>query len=135
MAFFKFRFPGQSASASVDAVASGPSENIEVVRKRARHRLIGSVVLVLVAVVLVLLTRLHMIGNTVPTVTPTKVTATPSSPTATTSPAPPTYSARVGRLKLVASEGVTAKKDGDGFASRASAANWLDMVHSLARMA
>jgi len=49
MAFFKFRFPGQAASA--EAVSAAPSENIEVVRRRARHRLIGSVVLVLVAVV------------------------------------------------------------------------------------
>jgi DedD protein len=49
MAFFKFRFPGQAAS--VDAVTSGPNENIEVVRRRARHRLMGSVVLVLTAVV------------------------------------------------------------------------------------
>lgn len=49
MAFFKFRFPGQTASA--EAVTSGPNENIEVVRRRARHRLMGSVVLVLIAVV------------------------------------------------------------------------------------
>ncbi len=49
MAFFKFRFPGQTASA--EAVSSGPNENIEVVRRRARHRLMGSVVLVLIAVV------------------------------------------------------------------------------------
>jgi len=49
MAFFKFRFPGQTAS--VEAVSSGPNENIEVVRRRARHRLMGAVVLVLVAVV------------------------------------------------------------------------------------
>jgi DedD protein len=49
MAFFKFRFPGQNAS--TDAVTPGPSENIEVVRRRARHRLMGAVVLVLVAVV------------------------------------------------------------------------------------
>jgi DedD protein len=48
MAFFKFRFPGQSASA--EAVTAGPNENIEVVRRRARHRLMGAVVLVLVAV-------------------------------------------------------------------------------------
>lgn len=48
MAFFKFRFPGRNASA--EAVASGPNENIEVVRRRARFRLIGAVVLVLVAV-------------------------------------------------------------------------------------
>ncbi len=32
-------------------MTSGPNENIEVVRRRARHRLIGAVVLVLVAVV------------------------------------------------------------------------------------
>jgi DedD protein len=49
MAFFKFRFPGQTASA--EAVTSGPNENLEVVRRRARHRLMGAVVLVLVAVV------------------------------------------------------------------------------------
>lgn len=49
MAFFKFRFPGQTASA--EAVTAGPNENIEVVRRRARHRLIGAVVLVLLAVV------------------------------------------------------------------------------------
>lgn len=49
MAFFKFRFPGQTAS--TEAVTSGPNENIEVVRRRARHRLMGAVVLVLVAVV------------------------------------------------------------------------------------
>jgi len=49
MAFFKLRFPGQSASA--EAVTAGPNENIEVVRRRARHRLIGAVVLVLAAVI------------------------------------------------------------------------------------
>lgn len=49
MAFFKFRFPGRNTSA--EAVASGPNENIEVVRRRARYRLIGAVVLVLIAVV------------------------------------------------------------------------------------
>ena len=48
MAFFKFRFPGRNAS--VEAVASGPNENIEVVRRRARYRLMGAVVLVLMAV-------------------------------------------------------------------------------------
>lgn len=53
MAFFKFRLPGQAASttAPAEAVVAGPSENIEVVRKRARHRLIGAVVLVLIGVV------------------------------------------------------------------------------------
>jgi DedD protein len=40
---------GQAASA--EAVSASPNENIEVVRRRARHRLMGAVVLVLVAVV------------------------------------------------------------------------------------
>jgi len=40
MAFFKFRFPGRNAS--TEAVASGPNENIEVVRRRARYRLMGA---------------------------------------------------------------------------------------------
>ena len=53
MAFFKFRFPGQAAAdaASTEATISVPNENIDIVRRRARHRLIGSVVLVLIAVV------------------------------------------------------------------------------------
>ena len=53
MAFFKFRFPGPAAasSASAEAIAPGSGESIELVRRRARHRLIGAVVLVLMAVV------------------------------------------------------------------------------------
>ena len=49
MAFFKFRFSGQTPPA--EGVTSGPSESIEIVRRRARHRLTGAVVLVLLAVV------------------------------------------------------------------------------------
>lgn len=49
MAFFKFRFPDRNASA--EAVTSGTNQNIDVVRRRARYRLIGAVVLVLIAVV------------------------------------------------------------------------------------
>jgi len=53
MAFFKFRLPGQSSSsASSEALHNTPAESLEVLRKRARHRLIGSVVLVLAAWVL-----------------------------------------------------------------------------------
>ena len=52
MAFFKFRLPGQStSSASSEALNNTPAESLEVLRKRARHRLIGSVVLVLAAVI------------------------------------------------------------------------------------
>lgn len=49
MAFFKFRLPGHSSVA--DAHAGAPGESVEVIRRRARHRLLGSVVLVFVAVV------------------------------------------------------------------------------------
>lgn len=50
MAFFQFRFPGKS-SAAADNLAAAPGESLEVVRRRARHRLLGAVVLVFVAVV------------------------------------------------------------------------------------
>ena len=52
MAFFKLRFPGRhSANSGADALSNTPAESVEVIRKRARHRLMGSVVLVLGAVV------------------------------------------------------------------------------------
>jgi len=52
MAFFNFRLPGQTASASAsEGLYTTPAESLEVLRKRARHRLIGSVVLVLAAVI------------------------------------------------------------------------------------
>lgn len=52
MAFFKFRLPGQTAPAlASEAVHTTPAESLEVLRQRARHRLIGSVVLVLAAVI------------------------------------------------------------------------------------
>lgn len=50
MAFFQFRFPGKS-SAAAENLAAAPGESLEVVRRRARHRLLGAVVLVFVAVV------------------------------------------------------------------------------------
>ena len=52
MAFFKLRFPGrQTVSTGADALSNTPAESVEVIRKRARHRLMGSVILVLGAVV------------------------------------------------------------------------------------
>jgi DedD protein len=53
MAFFKLRLPGRLSSgpSGADALSNSPAESVEVVRKRARHRLMGSVVLVLGAVV------------------------------------------------------------------------------------
>ena len=55
MAFFKFRWPGQSESAPAEKPAKRPrapqAESVEVMRRRARHRLIGAAVLVLVGVI------------------------------------------------------------------------------------
>ena len=53
MAFFKFRWPGQSEQSDKPAKRSrsAQAESIEVMRRRARHRLIGAAVLVLLAVV------------------------------------------------------------------------------------
>jgi len=53
MAFFKLRFPGRfgTTASGADALSNAPAESVEAIRKRARHRLLGSVVLVLGAVI------------------------------------------------------------------------------------
>lgn len=53
MAFFKFRWPGQSdpADKPTKRSRSPQAESIEVMRRRARHRLMGAAVLVLLGVV------------------------------------------------------------------------------------
>ncbi|SEA43675.1 SPOR domain-containing protein [Variovorax sp. YR216] len=52
MAFFKFRERGpQGNEGRNSAVAAPPAESIEAMRRRARHRLLGAAVLVLIGVV------------------------------------------------------------------------------------
>ena len=51
MAFFKFRLPGQSAGEPQANASNSPAESVDVMRRRARHRLIGASVLVVVGVV------------------------------------------------------------------------------------
>lgn len=55
MAFFKFRWPGQTEQAPAEKPnrrsRTPQAESIEVMRRRARHRLIGAAVLVLVGVI------------------------------------------------------------------------------------
>jgi DedD protein len=52
MAFFKFRTRGPQASEGRNTgVAAAPAESIEAMRRRARHRLVGAAVLVLVGVI------------------------------------------------------------------------------------
>jgi len=49
MAFFKFRLPGQSPTEPAGAASA--TESVETLRRRARHRLIGASVLVLLGVI------------------------------------------------------------------------------------
>lgn len=51
MAFFKFRTRGPQANEGRSAPAAVPAESVETMRRRARHRLLGAAVLVLVGVV------------------------------------------------------------------------------------
>lgn len=83
MAFFKFRFPGQATpdAATAETAVTGPSENIDTVRRRARHRLIGSVVLVLVAVLgfpLLFDTQPRPVAVDTPVVIPDRAAAGPA---------------------------------------------------------
>ena len=51
MAFFKFRLPGQATSEPQGNTSNSPAESVDAMRRRARHRLIGASVLVVVGVV------------------------------------------------------------------------------------
>jgi DedD protein len=51
MAFFKFRLPGQPTSEPQGNTSNTPAESVDVMRRRARHRLIGASVLVVLGVV------------------------------------------------------------------------------------
>ena len=51
MAFFKFRLPGQTTSEPQGNHSNTPAESVDAMRRRARHRLIGASVLVIVGVV------------------------------------------------------------------------------------
>jgi len=51
MAFFKFRLPSGGAGEHPGNFSNTPTESVEVLRRRARHRLIGASVLVVLGVV------------------------------------------------------------------------------------
>lgn len=117
MAFFKFRFPGQTASspASAETVAPGTGESIELVRRRARHRLIGAVVLVLLAVVgfpLLFDTQPRPVAVDTPILIPDRPTSAPLKATPTlpadASPAKPLLP---NAKPLPAQEGLDAKEE------------------------
>lgn len=51
MAFFKFRLPGKTEGDAQGNYSNAPAQSVDVLRRRARHRLIGASVLVLLAVI------------------------------------------------------------------------------------
>jgi DedD protein len=51
MAFFKFRLPGQATNEPQGNHSNTPAESVDALRRRARHRLIGASVLVVLGVV------------------------------------------------------------------------------------
>lgn len=106
MAFFKFRrggprgTEGRGAAAAVPAgrgaIAAAPAESIEAMRRRARHRLLGAAVLLLIGVIgfpLLFDTQPRPISVDIPIEIPdrnkVKPLALPTPPAATTSSAAP----------------------------------------------
>ena len=93
MPFFNFRRGGSSAAPTAGSAAQ--TESVEVMRKRAKHRLIGAAVLVLVGVVgfpLLFDTQPRPVAVDIPIEIPGKNTAKPltlpAPPATTTAPAP-----------------------------------------------
>ena len=95
MAFFKLRLPGRLGSngPSADALSNTPAESVEVIRKRARHRLMGAVILVLGAVVglpLLFDSQPRPVAIDTPIVIPDRNQVAPlASPSAVVKPAAP----------------------------------------------
>ena len=94
MAFFKFRSKGPQGNEARGAAAAAPAESVESMRRRARHRLLGAAVLVLLGVIgfpLLFDTQPRPVAVDIPIEIPdrnkTKPLAVPAPPAATTSSA------------------------------------------------
>lgn len=90
MSFFNLRRGGQSSKTT--ASQSAPAESLEIVRKRAKHRLIGSAVLVLLGVIgfpLLFDTQPRPVSVGIPIEIPSKQGAKPLSLPAAVEPAAP----------------------------------------------
>lgn len=88
MAFFKFRF---GRSPKDNAAPAGPAESVEALRRRARHRLIGAAILVLLGVVgfpLLFDTQPRPVAVDIPIEIPDKAKARPLAMPEAAPPAP-----------------------------------------------
>lgn len=99
MAFFKFRTRGSQGNEGRNtSVAAAPAESVEAMRRRARHRLIGAAVLVLVGVIgfpLLFDTQPRPVAVDIPIEIPDRTKAKPltlpaAPPASQNSPATPT---------------------------------------------
>jgi DedD protein len=92
MAFFKFRARGpQGNEGRNSAVATPPAESIEAMRRRARHRLVGAAVLVLIGVIgfpLLFDTQPRPVAVDIPIEVPDRAKAKPLTLPSTPAPAP-----------------------------------------------
>ncbi len=89
MAFFKFRLPGQSAGEPQGNITNSPAESVDAMRRRARHRLIGASVLVVLGVVgfpLLFDTQPRPVSVDIAVDIPDRATAKPLVDTATPKP-------------------------------------------------
>jgi len=92
MAFFKFRARGPQGNEGRSTVAAAPAESIEAMRRRARHRLLGAAVLVLIGVIgfpLLFDTQPRPISVDIPIEIPDRNKAKPLTLPATPAPAAP----------------------------------------------
>ncbi|GAA4348847.1 hypothetical protein GCM10023165_35070 [Variovorax defluvii] len=120
MAFFKFRSHGPQANEGRNtSVAAAPAESIEAMRRRARHRLLGAAVLVLVGVVgfpLLFDTQPRPVSVDIPIEIPdrnkTKPLTLPAQPAPTTSTAPAPAPAAPVATRPSSSEMITEMADG-----------------------
>lgn len=118
MAFFKFRSRGPQANEGRSAPAAVPAESVETLRRRARHRLIGAAVLVLLGVIgfpLLFDTQPRPVSVDIPIEIPDRNRVAPLSV-----PAPaPAPSSRVAAATPSAGGVITESADGSEIASPA----------------
>jgi DedD protein len=120
MAFFKFRTRGPQGNEGRSAPAAVPAESVESMRRRARHRLLGAAVLVLLGVIgfpLLFDTQPRPVAVDIPIeipdrnkVKPLPVPATPAPATSSAPAAPDTGS----RVASASSSGGMITESADG---------------------
>lgn len=116
MAFFKFRSAGQQGNETRSAPAAAPAESVETMRRRARHRLLGAAVLVLLGVIgfpLLFDTQPRPVSVDIPIEIPDRSKA---KPLAVPTPKPEASSSRVAP-NTPASAMITERSDGTEIAA------------------